>query len=113
MKENKCMKETIENFQFKSWKCLIYSKLLIGQKNENLTFKYLTCIFIVLNVQSLQKITKTKHELDEKTNFHSHCIDCGLKEFETINEKDVSDLLKVKTILRCFSIWWSRFMGFW
>ena len=85
-------------------KMLDILKTIDWTKNENLTFKNLTCIFIVLNVQSLQKLTKTKHELDEKTNFHSHCIDCGLKEFETINEKDVSDLLKVKTILRCFSI---------
>ena len=73
-------------------------KIIDWTKNENLTFKNLTCIFIVLNVyciKSLQKITKTKYEIDEKTNFHSHCIDCGLKEFETINEKDVIDLLKV------------------
>ena len=76
-------------------KMLDILKTIDWTKNENLTFKNLTCIFIVLNVQSLQKLTKTKHELDEN---------CGLKEFETINEKDVSDLLKVKTILRCFSI---------
>ena len=38
---------------------------------------------------------KIKHEMDRKNHFYFGCFDSGFKRFETIKEKELSDLLKV------------------
>ena len=43
---------------------------------------------------------KIKHEIDEQINFYYRCINCGFKRFETIKEKQLSNLLKVYTIYK-------------
>ena len=35
------------------------------------------------------------HAIDEEINFYFQSIDCGFKKFETINRKNIGDLLKV------------------
>ena len=41
------------------------------------------------------KNIKIKRKIDQKINSYFCCIDCGLKKFETINEKKVTYVLKV------------------
>ena len=41
------------------------------------------------------KNIKIKRKIDRKINSYFCCIDCGLKKFETINEKKVTYVLKV------------------
>ena len=41
------------------------------------------------------KYTKIKFKVDRKINLYYCCIDCGFKKFETIDKKELSDLLKV------------------
>ena len=40
------------------------------------------------------------HAIDEEINFYFQSIDCGFKKFETINRKNIGDLLKVWTIYK-------------
>ena len=37
---------------------------------------------------------KRKREIDEKINLYFCCIDCGFKKFETIDNEELSYLLK-------------------
>ena len=43
-------------------------------------------------------VTKIKQEKNTKINLYSYCIDCGLKKFETIDEEELSNLLKSLTL---------------
>ena len=38
---------------------------------------------------------KIKREIDGKINLHFHCIESGFKKFQTVNKKEISDLLNV------------------
>ena len=38
---------------------------------------------------------KIKHETDRKNNTYSFCIDYGFEKFETVDEEELSDLLKI------------------
>ena len=48
----------------------------------------------MLNVYKNNSI-KIKQKIDGKTNLYFCCFDCGFKKFETIDEEELSDLLKV------------------
>ena len=50
---------------------------------------------------------KIKREIDEKINLSSQCTDCIFIRFETIDRKELSDLLKTisKTMLSCCLKW--------
>ena len=41
---------------------------------------------------------RRKQEKNTKINLYSYCIDCGLKKFETIDEEELSNLLKSLTL---------------
>ena len=41
------------------------------------------------------KNIKIKRKIDQKINSYFCCIDCGLKKFETVNEKKITYVLKV------------------
>ena len=54
--------------------------------------------FIVLSVYlkfTNNNNIKIKHEIDGKINIYSYCVNCDFKKFETINEDELSDLLKI------------------
>ena len=38
---------------------------------------------------------EVKRKKDGKINLYSRCIDCGFKKLETVDEKELNDLLKV------------------
>ena len=40
------------------------------------------------------KNIKIKSEIDRKFNLYPHCANCGFKKFETIDEGELSDLIK-------------------
>ena len=42
--------------------------------------------------------TKTNREIDRKTNLYSHCIDCGFKKFEIIDEEEISGFINMSKL---------------
>ena len=58
--------------------------------------------FIVLSVYlkfTNNNNIKIKHEIDGKINIYSYCVNCDFKKFETINEDELSDLLKISNYI--------------
>ena len=43
---------------------------------------------------------KMKGKIGGKINLYYYCIDCGFKNFETIDEKEISNLLKCKLCIK-------------
>ena len=43
---------------------------------------------------------KLKREINEKIYLYCRCIDCGFKKLETFSGKEITYLLKVKTIYK-------------
>ena len=50
---------------------------------------------------------EVKREIDGKI-LYSRCIDCVLKNFETVNENKMNDLLKVYTISKNMLLYFSK-----
>ena len=58
--------------------------------------------FIVLSVYlkfTNNNNIKIKHKIDGKINIYSYCVNCDFKKFETINEDELSDLLKISNYI--------------